>query len=144
MYLCLFCMFGFRVTATTEIYMVGHTLALHVALPFFVKGAALDRRVRLAQEQGARGVEPVAPRDRLRRVEMLARRKAPAADAIDDDLDPRRVVPVAQPHMVRRPLVAAGRGNGTVHRKGGLGQGEPELPHPTRSTSCREQVCQYV
>src|SRR3546814_4311738 len=102
-----------------------------------LKGGALVRRVRRAQEQGARGVEPVAPRGRLRRVEMLARRKAPAADAIDEDLDPRRVVPVAQPHMVRRPPVAEGRGNGTVPRKGGIGEGE------IGRASCRESECQY-
>lgn len=42
-----------------------------------VKGAALDRHVRLAKKQRARGIEPVPSRDRLRCVEVLARGKRP-------------------------------------------------------------------
>src|SRR3546814_5872061 len=38
-----------------------------------VKRAALDRAVRLPDEQRARRIEPMLARDRLRRVEMLAR-----------------------------------------------------------------------
>src|SRR3546814_4963391 len=82
-----------------------------------VERAALDRALRLTDEQRARGIEPVLARDRLRRVEMLARREASAANAIDENLDALAVMPAAQPHMVRRPLVAEGGGDGRMNLK---------------------------
>jgi hypothetical protein len=44
-----------------------------------VERAALNRGIRLADEERAGGVEPMLARNRLRRVEMLARREAAAA-----------------------------------------------------------------
>src|SRR3546814_17979025 len=85
-----------------------------------VERAALDRAVRLTDEQRARGIEPVLARDRLRRVEMLARREASAANALDENLDALAVMPAAQPHMVRRPLVAQRGGDGARTLKGRL------------------------
>src|SRR3546814_7211560 len=67
-----------------------------------VERAALDRAVRLTDEQRARGIEPVLARDRLRRVEMLARREASAANAIDETLDALAVMPAAQPQDRQR------------------------------------------
>src|SRR3546814_3433765 len=89
-----------------------------------VKRAALDRAVRLPDEQRARRIEPMLARDRLRRVEMLARGEASAANAIDENLDALPVMPTAQPHMVRRPLVAEGGGDGGLNLKGRGGEGE--------------------
>ena len=44
-----------------------------------VERAGGDRRFGLLDEQGALGIEPVQPGDRLRRLEMLARREGAAA-----------------------------------------------------------------
>src|SRR3546814_10974372 len=58
---------------------------------------------------------------------MLARREASAANAIDENLDALAVMPAAQPHMVRRPLVAEGGGDGRMNLKGRIGEGKAEL-----------------
>ncbi len=54
--------------------------------------------------------------------------KGPPRHAVDEDLDARRVVARAQPHMIGRALVAEGRGDGRVHREMRVvGEGEAEL-----------------
>src|SRR3546814_10929548 len=92
-----------------------------------VKRAALDRAVRLPDEQRARRIEPMLARDRLRRVEMLARGEAYAANAIAENIDAVPVMPTAQPHMGRRPRVAAGGGVGRMQLEGRGGDAGEKL-----------------
>src|SRR3546814_6162958 len=63
---------------------------------------------------------------------MLARGEASAANAIDENLDALPVMPAAQPHMVRRPLVAEGGGDGGMNLKGRVGEGEAKLRERAR------------
>ena len=82
-----------------------------------VEGAGRDRFLRLLDENGPLGIEPVQPGDRLRRFDMLAGREGAAAHAIDEQLDSRLAVRRRQPHVVRRALVAErwrNRGLGTI------------------------------
>ena len=57
-----------------------------------VERAGGDRLFRLLDEDRPLGIEPVQPGDRLRRLEVLARREGAARHAIDEDLDPRLAV----------------------------------------------------
>src|SRR3546814_4982955 len=63
---------------------------------------------------------------------MLACGEASAANAIDENLDALPVMPAAQPHMVRRPLVAEGGGDGGMNLKGRVGEGEAKLRERAR------------
>src|SRR3546814_8757293 len=95
--------FGVRRLAVLERGFVGEQhMFVRDRNNVIVKRAALDRAVRLPDEQRARRIEPMLARDRLRRVEMLARGEASAANAIDENLDALPVMPTAQPHMVDR------------------------------------------
>ena len=54
----------------------------------------------------ALGIEPVQPRDGLRRLDMLARREGAAGHAIDEHFDARLAVRRGQPHVIGRAFVA--------------------------------------
>ncbi len=70
----------------------------------------------------------MAPRDRLARLDMLARGEGAARLAIDKYLDARAGMAIAQPHVVRRAFIAERGGDGGMHRKVALiGEGEAKL-----------------
>ena len=71
-----------------------------------VECAGGDRIFRLLGENGALGIEPVQPRNRFRRLDMLPRRKGAAGHAVDEDLDARLAMRWGQPHVIGRALVA--------------------------------------
>src|SRR3546814_7705919 len=125
--------FGVRRLAVLERGFVGEQhMFVRDRNNVIVKRAALDRAVRLPDEQRARRIEQMLARDRLRRVEMLARGEASAANAIDENIDALHVMPTAQPHMVRRPLVADEGGDGGMNLKGRVGEGEAKLRERAR------------
>ena len=87
-----------------------------------------DRFLALRGEDGARRIEPMKPRHRLRRFEMLAGRKWAPGHAIDEHFDPRRAMPARQPHVVGRALVAISGGHRGMDRERlAVGEGEPQL-----------------
>ena len=82
-----------------------------------VERAGGDRFLRLLGEDRPLGIEPVQPRDRLRRLDMLARREGAARHAIDEDLDAGLAMRRRQPHVIGRALVAERRRDRRVDRE---------------------------
>src|SRR3546814_12323539 len=93
--------FGVRRLAVLERGFVGEQhMFVRDRNNVIVKRAALDRAVRLPDEQRARRIEPMLARDRLRRVEMLARGAASAANALDENPAALPVTPPTHPPQV--------------------------------------------
>ena len=93
-----------------------------------VKRPRGDRFLALRGEEGARRIEPMKPRHRLRRFDMLAGREWASGHAIDEHFDPRRAMPARQPHVVGRALVAISGGHRGMDRERlAVGEGEPQL-----------------
>jgi hypothetical protein len=87
-----------------------------------------DRFFRLADEQGAVGIELVEAGDCAARLDMLPSREGAAALAVDEHLHSRRIVRADEAHVVRSALVSEGGGDGGVDRKMSfVGEGEPQL-----------------
>ena len=97
-----------------------------------VEGPGRDRRLGLLGEQSPRGVKPVQPRNRLRRLDMLPRRESAADHAVNEDLQPRHAVPGGKPHVVGRAFIAERRRNRSVDGKGLPGERDFELSERRR------------
>jgi hypothetical protein len=93
-----------------------------------VEGAGGDRLLRLGDEQDVVGAQPVEPGDGSAGLTVLAGGEGAAGNAVDEDLDARRVVRRGQPHVVGGTLVAERGGDGGVDREVTVvGEGDAQL-----------------